>query len=187
MRYICYNFWRMGFLDIVLGLLLLWGLWRGLKNGLFLEIASIIALVAGIFGAIHFSYYAGDYLSENMEWEERYIHITAFIITFIAIVLVVHLAGKFLTKIADFAMLGLLNKIAGGLFGMLKVAVILGALLIFFERISHSTGLTQSKAVQNSILYEPIKEIGSLVFSKVLKSDNNNEQPGLQVNATSYF
>ena len=159
----------MGFLDIVLGLLLIYGLYRGLKNGLFVEIASIIALIAGLFGAIHFSYIAGNYLSENMAWDERFINLTAFIITFIIIVLVVHMAGKFLTKIADFAMLGLLNKIAGGLFGMLKVAVILGALLIFFDRANSSLGLIKNETVEQAILYEPIKEIGAFVFSKVLK------------------
>ena len=50
----------MGILDIVLGLLLIYGLYKGLKNGLFVEIASIIALIAGLYGAIHFSYIAGD-------------------------------------------------------------------------------------------------------------------------------
>ena len=161
----------MSFLDILLGLLLLYGLWKGLKNGLFVEIASIIALVAGIYGAIHFSYYAADYLSQNMEWDERYISIAAFAITFIIIVLVVHLLGKFLTRIADFAMLGLLNKIAGGLFGALKVAVILGALLVFIDRANSSLGLIKNEKVQESVLYEPIKEIGVFIFSKVLKKE----------------
>lgn len=104
-----------------------------------------------------------------MEWNERYINITAFIITFIIIVLVVHLAGKFLTKIADFAMLGLLNKLAGAIFGALKVAVILGALLVFFERANSSVNLVKSETLEESILYEPVKEIGAFVFSKVLK------------------
>jgi len=164
------------FLDIVLGLLLLYGLWKGLKNGLFVEIASIIALIAGIYGAIHFSYYAGDYLSQNMDWEERYINIAAFVITFIIIVFAVHLLGKFLTKIADFAMLGLLNKIAGALFGALKVAVILGALLIFVERVNSSVGLVKGESMENSILYEPLREIGALVFSAVLRGNENTEE-----------
>lgn len=164
----------MGILDIVLGLLLIYGLYKGLKNGLFVEIASIIALVAGLYGAIHFSYIAGDYLSKNMEWNERYINIASFIITFIIIVLVVQLAGKFLTKIADFAMLGLLNKLAGAIFGALKVAVILGALLVFFERANSSVNLIKSKTLEESTLYEPIKEIGALVFSKVLKEKEDN-------------
>ncbi|CAM3447054.1 CvpA family protein [Zobellia roscoffensis] len=163
----------MSFLDIILGLLLLYGLWKGLKNGLFVEIASIIALIAGIYGAIHFSYYAGDYLSQNMEWNERYINIAAFVITFIVIVLAVQLAGRFLTKIANFAMLGLLNKVAGGIFGVVKVAVILGALLIFFERVNNSTGVVKGETMQESILYEPIKEIGAFIFDNVLQEEIN--------------
>ncbi len=162
----------MGFLDIVLGLLLIYGLYKGVRNGLFVEIASIIALIAGLYGAIHFSYIAGEYLSRNMEWDERYINLTAFIITFIVIVLVVHLAARFLTKIADFAMLGLLNKIAGGIFGILKVAVILGALLIFFDRTNSSFGMVKDETIEESILYEPIKEIGAFVFSRVLKEES---------------
>jgi membrane protein required for colicin V production len=164
----------MGILDIVLGLLLIYGLYKGLKNGLFVEIASIIALIAGLYGAIHFSYIAGDYLSENMEWNERYINIASFIITFIIIVLVGQLAGNFLTKIADFAMVGLLNKLAGAIFGTLKVAVILGALLVFFERANSSVNLVKSETLEESALYEPIKEIGALVFSKVLKEKEDN-------------
>ncbi len=165
----------MNFLDIILGLLLIWGLWKGLKNGLLIEIASILALIAGIYGAIHFSYYAGDYLSKNMDWNERYINIAAFCITFIIIVIVVHLAGKFLTNIADIAMLGILNKIAGALFGALKVAVILGAVLIFFDRANSSVGLIKNETVQTSTLYGPIKDIGALVFNKVLKEISTEE------------
>lgn len=165
----------MSFLDIVLGLLLIWGLWRGLKNGLFVEIASIIALIAGIYGAIHFSYIAGGYLSQNMEWDERYINLASFVITFIIIVVVVHLAGKFLTKIADFAMLGILNKIAGALFGALKVAVILGALLVFFDRMNNAVGFITEENKKGSVLYEPVKEIGAFVFSKVLRGKEESQ------------
>jgi membrane protein required for colicin V production len=157
------------FLDIILGLLLLWGLWRGLKNGLFIELASIVALIAGIYGAIHFSYYTGDHLSQNMDWEERYINLTAFVITFILIVMVVHLLAKLLTKIAKFALLGWLNRLAGGIFGVVKVAVILGALLVFFDRVNNSAGLIKDESMQQSVLYEPIRQIGAFVFSYVLK------------------
>ncbi len=159
----------MSFLDIILGLLLVWGLWRGLKNGLFIELASIIALIAGIYGAIHFSYYAGDYLSQQMDWEERYINLTAFVITFILIVLIVHFLAQLLTKIASLAMLGWLNRLAGGIFGVVKVAVILGALLVFFDRVNTSAGIIKDDSMEQSVLYEPIKQIGAFIFDRVLK------------------
>ncbi|WP_419212980.1 CvpA family protein [Maribacter sp. X9] len=161
----------MGLLDILLGIPLIWGLWKGLKNGLFMEIASIVALIAGIYGAIHFSYITGGYLSERLDWNERNMSIAAFIITFILIIIIVHLAGKLLTKIANIAMLGLLNKLAGAIFGVLKVAILLGALLIFFDRMNTSFNLLDEQTKNESVLYQPIKDIGALLFKNVLETD----------------
>lgn len=166
----------MAFLDIVLGLLLLWGFYRGFINGLFVELASLIALIAGIYGAIHFSYMAGGYLSKNMDWDAHYISLISFVITFIIIVIIVHMAGKLLTKIANFAMLGILNKIAGAVFGALKIAVILGALLLFFDRINNSTNTMDQATEEASVLYGPIKNIGEFAFSTVLKQLDGDEK-----------
>ncbi|WP_058104787.1 CvpA family protein [Maribacter dokdonensis] len=161
----------MGLLDILLGLPLIWGLWKGYNNGLFMEIASIVALVAGIFGAIHFSYITGNYLSNHLDWNERNMSIIAFIITLILIIIVVNLAGKLLTKVANFAMLGWLNKIAGGIFGTLKVAILLGAAFIFFDRMDTTLNLLSDETKKESILYQPIKDIGALIFDTVLKTE----------------
>jgi membrane protein required for colicin V production len=161
----------MAILDIILGILLLLGLWKGFNNGLLIELASIVALIAGIYGAIHFSYVAGDYLTEQMNWEERYINLTAFVITFIVIVIAVHFVGKLLTKVANIAMLGLLNKLAGAVFGALKVAVILGAILIFFNRVNSNLKFVSEEAQNESVLFNPIKEIGGLVFDTILREE----------------
>jgi membrane protein required for colicin V production len=166
----------MGLLDIILGIPLIWGLWKGYKNGLFMEIASIVALVAGIFGAIHFSYITGNYLSNHLNWDERNMSIIAFIITLILIIIIVSLIGKLLTKVANFAMLGLLNKIAGGIFGILKVAIIIGATLLFFDRMDSTLDLLDKKTKEESILYQPIKDIGALLFDKVLQIHSDTEE-----------
>lgn len=160
----------MWFVDIVIALVLLRGSWRGFKNGIILEVASILALIAGIFGAIHFSYVVGDYLSEFLDWNENYISLTAFIITLVGIVIGVRFGGKLLTAIADIILLALLNKIAGALFGLLKQTIILGAILAFFDQINSVVGFIEEETLQNSILYEPVKEIGKFFFSLVLRS-----------------
>ena len=165
----------MSFIDIVLGLLLLYGLFKGVQNGLLVELASILALIAGLYGAIHFSYIVGNYLATHWDWNERTMSLLSFIITFFIIVIAVVMAGKLLTKIAEFAMLGLLNKIAGGLFGALKVAIILGALLIFLESVNKNLRLINEDTKSESVLYEPLRNIGDLVFSTVIKSDNNKD------------
>lgn len=175
------NYFQMAILDIILGILLLLGLWKGFNNGLLIELASIVALIAGIYGAIHFSYIAGDYLTEQLNWEERYVTIMAFIITFVLIVIAVHFAGKLLTKVANIALLGLLNKIAGAAFGTLKVAVIVGAILVFFNRVNSNLKFISEEAQNESVLFNPIKEIGALVFDTILREETpksaGNPQP----------
>ncbi len=159
----------MSFIDIILGGLILYGLIKGLMKGIFVEIASLIALIAGIYGAIHFSYFAGDFLSTKVDWDEKYINLTAFAITFVGIVVGVALAGRFLTKIADFAALGVLNKILGAVFGALKFAVILGAVLVFFDKTNNTIEFVKKETLEKSVLYKPVKDIGAFVFKLVLK------------------
>ena len=158
----------MGFLDIILAMLLVYGLYKGLRNGFFVEIASLVALIAGLFGAIHFSYIAGGYLSELVQWEQQYINLVAFIITFVIIVLLIHVVGKLLSKVTEFSLLGILNKLAGGVFGALKTAVIIGALLIYFDKLNENADIVKQETINTSILYTPLKDIGGFVFGKVL-------------------
>ncbi|MFD0863300.1 CvpA family protein [Sungkyunkwania multivorans] len=160
----------MNFIDIVLGGLILFGFVRGIMKGLFVEVASLVALIAGIYGAIHFSYFVGDYLAERVSWDEKYINLCAFAITFVIIIIIISLAGKLLTKIADFAALGILNKILGGVFGGLKIAVIAGALLVFFHRANDSMGFIEEETLEESALYSPVMSIGEFVFQWVLEN-----------------
>jgi membrane protein required for colicin V production len=150
--------------DIIIAALLLFGFIRGLFKGLFVEIASLIALIAGVYGAIHFSYFVGNFLVERVSWEEKYITIISFAITFAIIVLAIGLLGKLFTKIADFASLGLLNKILGGAFGALKIGIILSILLSVFTKLNNTIPFISEEQKDTSILYEPVKNLATTLF-----------------------
>lgn len=176
----------MNYIDIILAILLLWGLFRGLKNGFFVELASLIALIAGIYGAIHFSYYAVDYLSEKVNWSAATINLAAFAITFIIIVVVITLAGKVLTKIADMAMLGMLNKILGALFGILKTAFILSVIIMFINSLHNSISFLDEETKEESVLYPYVQNVAPLVLPNILKEveeynyDEQEEEPAYE-------
>ena len=95
-------------------------------------------------------------------------NIAAFAITFIIIVLVIALAGKALTKIADFAMLGLLNKLLGALFGGFKAALILSVILIVLEKINANIPFVKEQDQQGSVLYYPVKSLIPTLFPNVI-------------------
>lgn len=161
----------MSIIDIVLGALLLFGLIRGAMKGLFVEIASLVALVLGVYGAIHFSGFAADFLESKVDWNEKTINIVAFAITFVIIVLAISLAGKALTKLADFAALGIINKLAGGVFGALKIGLILSVLLIVFNKLNKTLPFMEQDDLDESILYEPVKSLAPMIFPNLIKSE----------------
>ncbi|MBG7629451.1 MAG: CvpA family protein [Bacteroidetes bacterium] len=155
--------------DIILAALLVFGFVRGLLKGLFVEVASLVALIVGIYGAIHFSYFVSDLLVNYVSWEERYITIVSFAITFAIIVLVIGLLGKMFTKMADFASLGLLNKILGGVFGALKIAVILSVILLVFSKLNDTIPFISEEQQEDAILYKPIKNLAPTLFPGFIK------------------
>ena len=162
----------MAVLDIVLSIILLFGVIRGLMKGLFVEVASLVALIAGVYGAIHFSDFVSAYLQDKVDWETQYLNMTAFAITFIIIVLAISIAGKALTKLADFAALGILNKLLGGLFGGLKIAMILSVVLILFDGMHNSIPFFEKDDFKESMLYQPVKSLAPMIFPKLIKSES---------------
>ncbi|WP_166383870.1 MULTISPECIES: CvpA family protein [unclassified Polaribacter] len=159
----------MNIFDIVIASLLLFGFVRGVLKGLFVEVASLVALIAGVYGAIHFSYFASDFLKEYVSWNPEYISLASFAITFVIIILVIALLGKALTKIADFASLGILNKILGGVFGALKIGLILSVLFIFFGKMNDTIPFIEKETLQESILYGPVKKVAPTIFPSIIK------------------
>ena len=157
----------MSFIDIIFAALLGYALYKGIKNGLFVEAASLVALVAGIFVAIKFSYIIRTILESKVSWNPKYIEITAFALTFIAVIVVIHLSAKLLTKIADLAYLGWINRLAGAAFSMLKTILALSILIFLFEKVNINNMLVKKETLDNSIFYNPTKEISAFVYPQI--------------------
>ncbi|MDV7186417.1 CvpA family protein [Lutibacter sp. TH_r2] len=155
--------------DIIIAAILVFGFIRGLLKGLFVEVASLISLIAGIYGAIHFSYFVGEFLAKKVDWDEKYITIVSFAITFAIIVLIIALLGKLFTKIADFAALGFLNKLLGGVFGALKLALILSIILLVFNKLNNTIPFISEEQTEESVLYKPVKNLAPTLFPNFIK------------------
>jgi len=114
----------MNYIDIIILILLLLAAISGYRKGLVVELASLAALILGIWGAFEFSDITAEFLVENFNWHWKYLNIVSFILTFIVIVILVHVVGSVVNKIVETAMLGFLNRLAGIVFGILKSALV---------------------------------------------------------------
>lgn len=181
----------MGIIDIFLGILLGYGAYNGLKNGLFVEIASLVSFVIGVYIAIKFSSFVaqsigGDDPSKTMK-------VAAFVITLIGVIIAVHLLAKVLSGISSFVFLGWLNKLGGVVFGTLKTALLLGIVLSLFQKINIDDALVSRETQENSMFFTPILKTSEFMLPvlsswftdlKGKVSSNDNENTLTEINST---
>jgi membrane protein required for colicin V production len=155
----------MNWLDIVLAIPMLWFLYRGFRNGLIIELASLAALILGIYVALHFSFYVEGWLVKNFEIGEKYLYIISFALTFIIVAVLVFLAGKIIHKLVGIIFLGFLNRLAGGIFGLVKAALVLSVILYFVN--GFDPGLIKADVKDSSVLYDPVESIVPFIIPRL--------------------
>ena len=151
----------MNYIDLFIAIVLIWFGYKGFSKGLIIELVSLIALGLGIYGGLKFSDTAADYITGNIE--TKYIPIVAFTITFAIIVVVVFVVGKLIEKVVKMVALNFINKLAGAVFGMLKVLLILSVLITIIESYDQKLGFIPKETKEKSLFYSPL-----LVFSNNL-------------------
>ncbi len=157
----------MHYLDGFLGLFLVLGLFKGFRNGFFVELASLVSMLLGIFIAIKCSYLTKAYLEHHVSWNPKSIQVTAFAITFIGVIILVSTLAKVFTSLANFAALGILNSILGAVFGVLKSILILSVLLNLFQKINPNNELLSEETRNQSKLYLPVQEVSKTIYPSI--------------------
>ena len=154
-------------LDVIMIIPLAWGIFMGFKKGLIIELASLIALLAGIYIAVHFSFFTSSILSEYIDISPGLLPIVSFILTFVIVVLGVHFIGKIVEKLVKLVALGFFNRLGGAVFSMLKYAIFLSILILLMNKFMPS--LVSDKDKEDSYLYEPVEKIAPFLWEKLDK------------------
>jgi membrane protein required for colicin V production len=137
----------MSFIDIILAVLLGYGLFRGLKNGFIIEFASLISFFVGIYLAVKFSSILGD---------SKTAKVIGFIIILIAVIIGIHLLAKALSKIASAMLLGGFNKVGGAILGTIRMALFIGVILSLFQKVNIKDVLISKETETKSLFFNPI-------------------------------
>ncbi|CAI8314640.1 MAG: Uncharacterised protein [Flavobacteriales bacterium] len=164
----------LNYIDLAVVCLLFYGLVRGALRGFFVEIASLLALVLGVFGALHFSSFTAGLLAKYLEWE--YLPLLAFALTFIGIIIGVAWIGKLLTKLAKVILLGFLNRLLGAVFGACKWLVICGVLIWILGQINVFISFLPEEITNGSLFFEPLQDLGGYLFEQINTDKNPIEE-----------
>lgn len=160
----------MNYIDIILGIFLLFAIWKGFRKGLIIEIFTLLALLVGIYAGINFSDWTSQKLTKNFDISGNYLPVIAFTITFLAVGAMVYFAGKALEKIVEVAHLSLVNRLLGILFSLIKTLYFLSIIIILIETYDERNKFVPKSLKQESLLYYPIQKIATTTIPKVKES-----------------
>lgn len=117
--------------DIVVGIVLLWGFWRGIRIGFFGEILRVVGLVSMVAAALHFYIPAGDWLQRTAKLPEEPARLTAFVVIAVVVYLVVNrLRNAVHMRMKSFRFGALLENVGGAFTGVARAVIIMGFLTI---------------------------------------------------------
>lgn len=163
----------MNYIDIIIAIPLLWGLYKGFTKGIILEAATLIALGLAIWGAVKFHDFVTVWMRESLNWTSKYMPVISFALIFIGVLVLVFAIAKLLEKIIKAVALGFLNKLAGGVFGILKFGLILSVIIFLLNAIEKNYSFIPPDIKNKSVLYEPVGKIAPLIIPGLKDSKLN--------------
>jgi membrane protein required for colicin V production len=158
------NIRKMNWIDAAIVIILGISVVKGFINGLVKEVASLAALILGIWGAIKFSSFTAAKLYDYFDMNGQYVGIIAFLVTFGIIVVFIHFIGIIADKIVDAVALGFLNRILGIVFGLLKSVLIMSVFFVILNSIDARRSFLPHQRIEESIFYNPISDIAPAIF-----------------------
>ena len=120
----------MTILDIILLLCFVPAVVTGIMKGFVSQAVQVIAILLGAWAAFHFSSVICSWLSRYLTMDPTLLKVIAFVLVILVITLILGLIGNMLTRLLHALALGWLNGVLGVLFGILKVGIILGLLIM---------------------------------------------------------
>lgn len=151
-------------LDIIILLCFIPGLVRGLRKGFIEQAVALLSIVIGVFLAFHFSDTLTPYLAPYIKASEQAMKIISFAIIMVLVIIVLSLLGRFIAKVLDVVMLGWVDKLLGAVFAVLKVALILGVLILLIDSVAGEWEVLESDFFQNSVLFTKLRDAVNFIF-----------------------
>jgi len=156
----------MNYLDVIISVLLLYGIVKGYSNGIIKEITNIISVFLAIYIGVHFSELIHPQINSHMNSDyTNAIPLLGFLLVFIIIFIIIKSIGELINRFTKLLALGLISRLLGVVFGMLKLMVICCFLLLPAKEY----GLIDKKTQKESILIVPIERAFKIIIPEINK------------------
>ncbi len=136
---------------------------KGLLRGLMKELCTLVGLLAGALLALNFSQPLATRMVAAFSLPEQLCAVLAFLAIFLLTMLLFGLIGMVLSRYVKLMYVGGLNRVAGGLFGLIQGVIIVSLLIFASTTQPLPAGLDAQR--DRSTLAPPFIQLGEQVFT----------------------
>ena len=148
---------------IVLGYSVIQGFFKGLIN----QLAQIIAYIAGIYIAFHFSNWIASWINSTYEINSSYTYFIAFGIPFLGTMVLIFFLSSRLKHVLDILKIEFINRIGGILFSLIKNILLLSLVAMAIEKLDQHAFIVPTKERENSLTYKHLVHLGEKNFPTI--------------------
>lgn len=149
-------------LDLLILIPAAWFGFRGFKNGFVIEVASVLSLFIGIWATMKFTPIVAAQFGDS-----KTVYAVTFVLLFFAVLVGVHFAARFASKIVKLLISPILDHIAGLLFGLAKVVLIFSVIFFFLNKVDTNAIFFKKETKENSLLYQYVEPIAPTLLQIV--------------------
>ena len=151
-------------IDVIICVLLVIGLISGLRDGLVKQIAGLAGVIGGLLLGRMFYTPVGEWLATAFGMSEEASRVVAFIVMLLVVPLLFSLLGWLVEKLLRAVSLNWVNRLLGGLVGILKFALFAGVIITGIEFFDPRNMLLAEEKKEASVLYYPLRDVTGIFF-----------------------
>ena len=156
----------MNLIDSICLIILIYGSYKGFKNGIVNEVLSFIGILLGIYLSKTYYLAIDKYLATVFDSTNQLVSVISVILIFTLTIISSKILSKVITKALNIMALGLLNKLIGSVFGLLKYFLILCIITFIFSKANDLFVFIETNKVEETQIFSKIQKINDYILNQ---------------------
>ena len=156
----------MNLIDSICLIILIYGSYKGFKNGIVNELLSFIGILLGIYLSKTYYQVVDKYLVSVFDSTNQLVSVISVILIFTLTIILSKILSKVITKALNIMALGLLNKLIGSVFGLLKYLLILCIMTFVFSKANDIFVIIEKNKIEETQIFSKVQKINDYVLNQ---------------------
>lgn len=153
----------MSWFDIIVLLVLLGAFIRGIQKGLIIQLAGLVAIIAGAIFAGKVADIVLPFILKTISVSANIAAVLSYVLAFIVIVFCIKIIGKYLHNLVKALQLGFINRILGSILGVLSASLVLSILVNLAIMIDIEEDIITDNIKTDSYFYPKIQKTAPII------------------------